>query len=81
MGVTFGAGSENHFWSPNKYELAKKKFRGLDEELTEVQREQHAWVYILMIIKGLLMLDKSRNLIHLTWLLKLVNFRKVCELS
>ncbi|MBA0765573.1 hypothetical protein Gotri_014742 [Gossypium trilobum] len=34
-----------------------------------------------MIIEGILMLDKSRNLIHLRWLLKLVNFREAGELS
>ncbi|MFQ6627547.1 hypothetical protein Gotur_004770 [Gossypium turneri] len=33
------------------------------------------------MIGGYLMLDLSRNLIHLRWLLKLVNFRAVGELS
>ncbi|KAH1107973.1 hypothetical protein J1N35_011741, partial [Gossypium stocksii] len=48
---------------------------------TKVQREKHARVYILMIIGGLLMSDKSRNLVHLRWLLKLVDFREAGELS
>ncbi|MBA0866835.1 hypothetical protein Goshw_024872, partial [Gossypium schwendimanii] len=58
-----------------------KNFNELNEDSTEVQREQHAQVYILMIIGGLLIPDKSRNLVHLRWLLKLVNFRKVGELN
>ncbi|KAH1057021.1 hypothetical protein J1N35_035086 [Gossypium stocksii] len=43
----------------------KKKFGGLNVELSEIEREQRAWTYILMIIGGLLMPDKSRNLFHL----------------
>ncbi|KAK5838272.1 hypothetical protein PVK06_007000 [Gossypium arboreum] len=50
-------------------------FGGLDVDSSEVQREQHARAYILMIIGGLLMLDKSRNLVYLRWLLKFVGFR------
>ncbi|MBA0556031.1 hypothetical protein Golob_026172 [Gossypium lobatum] len=34
---------------------------------SEIQREQHARTYILMIIEGLLVPDKSRNLIDLRW--------------
>ncbi|MFQ6629958.1 hypothetical protein Gotur_007684 [Gossypium turneri] len=26
MRATFGQGSENNLWSPNRYELVKKKF-------------------------------------------------------
>ncbi|KAK5819407.1 hypothetical protein PVK06_024406 [Gossypium arboreum] len=37
--------------------------------------------YILQIIGGYLMPDLSRNLIHLRWLLKLVDFRVVGEFS
>ncbi|MFQ6625945.1 hypothetical protein Gotur_005671, partial [Gossypium turneri] len=73
--------SENDLWRPDRYELVKKKFSGPDEDSTEVQREQHARVYILIIIGGLLMFDKSRNLIHLRWYLKVVDFREVGELS
>ncbi|KAG8498868.1 hypothetical protein CXB51_005282 [Gossypium anomalum] len=36
----------------------RRNFGGLDKELTKVQREQHARVYILMIIEGLLMPDR-----------------------
>ncbi|MFQ6634089.1 hypothetical protein Gotur_010152 [Gossypium turneri] len=34
-----------------------------------------------LIIGGILMPDKSRNLVYLRWLLKLVDFRGVGELS
>ncbi|MBA0795795.1 hypothetical protein Gohar_006630 [Gossypium harknessii] len=81
MRATFGKDSENDLWRPDRYELVKKKFSGPDEDSTEVQREQHARVYILIIIGGLLMFDKLRNLIHLRWYLKLVDFREVGELS
>ncbi|MBA0770458.1 hypothetical protein Gotri_019091, partial [Gossypium trilobum] len=37
----------------------KRNFGGLDEEPTEVQREQHVRAYILMIIGGLLMPNKQ----------------------
>ncbi|MBA0611532.1 hypothetical protein Godav_012211 [Gossypium davidsonii] len=59
----------------------KRNFGRLDEEFTKVQREQHARTYILIIIEGLLMSDKSQNLVHLRWLLKLVDFREANELS
>ncbi|MFQ6624876.1 hypothetical protein Gotur_003541 [Gossypium turneri] len=42
---------------------------------TEVERIRYARAYILEMIRGYLMLDLSRNLIHLRWLLKLVDFR------
>ncbi|MBA0648505.1 hypothetical protein Goklo_016210, partial [Gossypium klotzschianum] len=47
----------------------------------ETRRERYAWAYILQIIKGILMPDKSQNLVHLRWLLKLVDFKGVGELS
>ncbi|MBA0877438.1 hypothetical protein Goshw_004816 [Gossypium schwendimanii] len=42
---------------------------------TEVKRIQYARPYILKMIRGYLMPDLSRNLIHLRWLLKLVDFK------
>ncbi|MBA0872483.1 hypothetical protein Goshw_014804 [Gossypium schwendimanii] len=50
-------------------------------DLGEVQKEQHTRAYIFMIIGGFLMPDKSRNLVRLKWLLKLVDFREAVELS
>ncbi|KAH1063337.1 hypothetical protein J1N35_028324 [Gossypium stocksii] len=51
----------------------------LDNKHTSV--EQMKMAYILEIIRGYLMPDLSRNLIHLRWLLKLVDFRAVGEFS
>ncbi|MBA0653887.1 hypothetical protein Goklo_020990, partial [Gossypium klotzschianum] len=51
------------------------------DDSTEVERIRYARAYILEIIKGYLMPDLSRNLVHLRWLLKLVDFRTAGELS
>ncbi|MBA0631835.1 hypothetical protein Godav_000670 [Gossypium davidsonii] len=59
----------------------RKNFVELVEDSTETQRERYTQVYILQIIGGILMPDKSQNLIHLRWPLKLVNFRGAGELS
>ncbi|MBA0771775.1 hypothetical protein Gotri_007251 [Gossypium trilobum] len=48
---------------------------------TEVERIRYARAYILEMIGGYLMPDLSRNLVHLRWLLKLVDFRTVSEFS
>ncbi|MFQ6649447.1 hypothetical protein Gotur_022945, partial [Gossypium turneri] len=56
-------------------------FPELGDDLTEVERIRYARAYILEIIRGYLMLDLLRNLIHLSWLLKLVDFRATDELS
>ncbi|KAH1039659.1 hypothetical protein J1N35_041402 [Gossypium stocksii] len=45
------------------------------------ERIQYARAYILEIIGGYLMLDLSRNLVHLRWLLKLIDFRAAGKLS
>ncbi|MBA0694315.1 hypothetical protein Goari_004626, partial [Gossypium aridum] len=47
----------------------------------EERRVRYTRAYILHIIRGILMLDKSQNLVHLRWLLKLVDFRQASELS
>ncbi|MFQ6671405.1 hypothetical protein Gotur_035953, partial [Gossypium turneri] len=46
---------------------------------TEVERIRYAQAYILEMIRGYLMPDLSRNLIHLRWLLKLVDFKVTGE--
>ncbi|MFQ6650114.1 hypothetical protein Gotur_022749, partial [Gossypium turneri] len=48
---------------------------------TKVERTRYDRAYILEIIGGYLMSDLSRNLVHLQWLLKLVDFSAVGELS
>ncbi|MFQ6664682.1 hypothetical protein Gotur_031720, partial [Gossypium turneri] len=52
-----------------------------DDDSTEVERIRYARAYILQIIRGYLMPDLSRNLVHLRWLLKLIDFRAAGELS
>ncbi|MBA0619983.1 hypothetical protein Godav_005764 [Gossypium davidsonii] len=48
---------------------------------TEVKRIRYVRAYILEMIGGYLMPDFSRNLVHLRWLLKLVDFRVAGEFS
>ncbi|MBA0878933.1 hypothetical protein Goshw_007943, partial [Gossypium schwendimanii] len=45
-----------------------------NDDSTELERIQYARAYILKIIRGYLMPDLSQNLVHLRWLLKLVDF-------
>ncbi|MFQ6626024.1 hypothetical protein Gotur_005849 [Gossypium turneri] len=52
-----------------------------DDDSTELERLRYARASILKIIGGYLMSDLSRNLVHLRWLLKLVNFRAAGEFS
>ncbi|KAK5771785.1 hypothetical protein PVK06_048028 [Gossypium arboreum] len=52
-----------------------------DSDATELERIRYARAYILEMIGGYLIPDLSRNLVHLRWLLKLVDFRAAGELS
>ncbi|KAH1064774.1 hypothetical protein J1N35_029761 [Gossypium stocksii] len=52
-----------------------------DDDSTELELIRYARAYILQIIGGYLMPDLSRNLVHLRWLLKLVDFRAAGELN
>ncbi|MBA0765176.1 hypothetical protein Gotri_014425 [Gossypium trilobum] len=63
-----------------KMSWLRRNFEGLDEDLTEVKKERHVRTCIFQITRAILMPDKSQNLIHLKWLLKLVNFREADEL-
>ncbi|MBA0862801.1 hypothetical protein Goshw_013071, partial [Gossypium schwendimanii] len=51
------------------------------DDSTVVERIQYTRAYILEIIGGYLMPDLSRNLVHLRWLLKLIDFRAAGELN
>ncbi|MBA0643924.1 hypothetical protein Goklo_028166, partial [Gossypium klotzschianum] len=53
----------------------------LGDDSTEVERIRYVRAYILEMIGGYLMPDLSQNLVHLKWLLKLVDFRSAGELS
>ncbi|MBA0638089.1 hypothetical protein Godav_028998 [Gossypium davidsonii] len=52
-----------------------------ENDSIEVERTRYARAYIIEMIRGYLMPDLSRNLVHLRWLLKLVDFRAVSEFS
>ncbi|KAG8478863.1 hypothetical protein CXB51_028709 [Gossypium anomalum] len=52
-----------------------------DNDSTKLKRIRYARAYILEMIRCYLMSDLSRNLVHLRWLLKLVDFRAASELS
>ncbi|MBA0620382.1 hypothetical protein Godav_006103, partial [Gossypium davidsonii] len=59
----------------------RETFLVLGDDSTQVQRVRYARAYILQILEGYLMPDKSQNLVHLRWLLKLIDFRAAGELS
>ncbi|MBA0664025.1 hypothetical protein Goklo_004101, partial [Gossypium klotzschianum] len=59
----------------------RNNFAELAKDSTKERIERYTRAYILQIIEGILMQDKSQNLVHLRWLLKLVNFRGAGELS
>ncbi|KAG8478820.1 hypothetical protein CXB51_028798 [Gossypium anomalum] len=54
---------------------------GLSVDGSALTRIRYARTYILEMIGGYLMPDLSRNLVHLRWLLKLVDFRTAGKLS
>ncbi|MFQ6668970.1 hypothetical protein Gotur_034406, partial [Gossypium turneri] len=56
-------------------------FPELGNDSTEVERIRYAQAYIFEMIGGYLMPDLSRNLVHLRWLLKLVDFRATDDFS
>ncbi|KAH1056635.1 hypothetical protein J1N35_034700 [Gossypium stocksii] len=60
--------------------LVTRTFPESDDDSIELERIRYARAYILEIIGDYLMSDLSRNLVHLRWLLKLVDFRAAGEL-
>ncbi|KAH1047766.1 hypothetical protein J1N35_038550 [Gossypium stocksii] len=52
-----------------------------DNDSTKLEKIRYARAYILEIIRGYLMPNLSRNLVHLRWLLKLIDFRAIGEFS
>ncbi|KAG8479181.1 hypothetical protein CXB51_029901 [Gossypium anomalum] len=56
-------------------------FPELGNDSTEVERIRYARAYILEMIGDYPMLNLSRNLVYLRWLLKLVDFRVTGKLS
>ncbi|KAK5838225.1 hypothetical protein PVK06_006952 [Gossypium arboreum] len=56
-------------------------FDYLDDTSSAFEREQHALAFTLRLISGVLMPDKSRNLIHLRWLLQLIDLKEAGRLN
>ncbi|MBA0738504.1 hypothetical protein Gogos_011843 [Gossypium gossypioides] len=77
----FGVVSETIYGGQIEMAWLRNNFAELAEDSTQERRERYAWVYIFQIIGGIPMPDKSRNLVHLRWLLKLIDFRGAGKLS
>ncbi|MBA0769864.1 hypothetical protein Gotri_018555 [Gossypium trilobum] len=70
--------------SPGPFNLLIREsytFPEPENDSTEVERIRYARAYILEMIGCYLMPDLSRNLAHLRWLLKLVDFKVAGEFS
>lgn len=52
-------------------------FQTIMVSTSEVEKEQFACKFILRLIGGLLMSDKSYNLVNLRWLVLLANLREI----
>ncbi|KAG8488860.1 hypothetical protein CXB51_016739 [Gossypium anomalum] len=76
-----GAILDNIYRGRIEMDWLQDTFQKLGNDSIEVERIRYARAYILEIIKGYLMPDLSRNLVHLSWLLKLVDLRAAGELS
>ncbi|KAG8474236.1 hypothetical protein CXB51_033830 [Gossypium anomalum] len=68
---------------PNKFQdgwidmkWLENNFKELPPNATDIVKEQYAQGFILRLIEGILMLDKTQNLVHIRWLLHLVNFKE-----
>ncbi|KAK5844618.1 hypothetical protein PVK06_000758 [Gossypium arboreum] len=72
---------DNKHISVNQLQMLRNNFAELAEDSTEERRERYAQAYILQIIGCILIPDKLQNLVHLRWLLKLIDFRGVDELN
>ncbi|KAG8495437.1 hypothetical protein CXB51_013073 [Gossypium anomalum] len=76
-----GAIPDNINGSQIEMDWLRDTFPEPDDNSTELEKIRYTQAYILQIIGGYLMPDLSRNLIHLRWLLKLVDFRATGEFS
>ncbi|MBA0814819.1 hypothetical protein Gohar_020620 [Gossypium harknessii] len=56
-------------------------FKTIEASASDIDKEQFLDTFILRLTEGLLMSDKSQNLVHLIWLLLLVDLKEVRRLS
>ncbi|MBA0728886.1 hypothetical protein Golax_023200 [Gossypium laxum] len=73
---------------PNKFSCSWIKMRWLEDNfehiktsVSDIEKEQFTQGFILRLIRGPLILDKSRNLVHLMWLLLLANLKEAGQLK
>ncbi|MBA0761599.1 hypothetical protein Gotri_024225 [Gossypium trilobum] len=59
----------------------EKNFKRTDVSTSDVEKEQFVCAFIMRLIVGLLMPNKSQNLVHLKWLLLLVDLKEVGHVS
>ncbi|MBA0662201.1 hypothetical protein Goklo_006377, partial [Gossypium klotzschianum] len=59
-----------------KMKWLKDNFNKLDDHAIALRKEQYARAFIPRIIGGILMPNKSQNLVHIKWLLHLVDFKE-----
>ncbi|KAH1107351.1 hypothetical protein J1N35_011119 [Gossypium stocksii] len=59
----------------------EKIFDKLLDDSTEEVIQQYAQAFIMRLIGGILMLDNSRNLVHIRWLRHLMDFSECTKLS
>ncbi|MBA0878271.1 hypothetical protein Goshw_000065, partial [Gossypium schwendimanii] len=77
----FGAIPDNIYGGRIEMSWLRDTFPELGNDSTEVERIRYARAYIIEMIRGYLMSDLSQNLVHMRWLLKLVDFRAVDKFS
>ncbi|MBA0867423.1 hypothetical protein Goshw_030218, partial [Gossypium schwendimanii] len=76
-----GVVPDNIYGGRIEMDWLRDTFSESGNDSSEVERIPYARAYILEMIGGYLMPDLSQNLIHLRWLLKLVDFRVAGEFS
>ncbi|MFQ6636303.1 hypothetical protein Gotur_013151, partial [Gossypium turneri] len=76
-----GVISDNIYGGRIEMGWLRDTFLELWNDSTEVERIRYVQAYILEMIGDYLMPDLSRNLVHLRWLLKLVDFRVAGKFS
>ncbi|KAH1072320.1 hypothetical protein J1N35_024648 [Gossypium stocksii] len=59
----------------------ENNFKELPKNPIDVVKKQYIRAFILRLIWGILMPNKSRNLVYIRWLLHLVNFKEYRRLS
>ncbi|XP_012481108.1 serine/threonine-protein phosphatase 7 long form homolog [Gossypium raimondii] len=76
-----GAIPDNNYGDQIEMSWLRDTFSEPGNDSTEVERIRYAQAYILDMTGGYLIPDLSRNLVHLRWLLKLIDFRAVGEFN